>query len=93
MMSPRKTLPFKSSWAVGRPGSLMVTVQIIQFIKNREIFDAQLYLNIEIRGHQLNINLQPFWGPPFCQWLIAQMVERVTADAKVRGSNPAKVHN
>ena len=27
------------------------------------------------------------------QWLIAQMVERVTADRKVRGSNPAKVHH
>ena len=28
-----------------------------------------------------------------CQWLIAQMVERVTADSKVRSSNPAKVHH
>ena len=27
------------------------------------------------------------------QWLIAQMVEWVTANPKVRGSNPAKVHH
>ena len=27
------------------------------------------------------------------KWLIAQMVEWVTADPKVRGSNPAKVHH
>ena len=27
------------------------------------------------------------------QWLITQMVELVTADPRVHGSNPAKVHH
>ena len=47
--------------------------------KNKDISQCQIYIN------QLVVQIT--------HWLIAQMVEQMTADPTVRGSNPAKVYH